>query len=463
MSSAQRHLRGSFRDPSGFVFKRDGIVYRQVQESYADRYRRLIDSGLYDALVEQGLLLAHEEASVEGVSEGCYRVLRPRQLGFISYPYEWSMSQLRDAALATISIQEIALSYGMLLKDASAYNIQFVDGRPVLIDTLSFDLYRPGEPWVAYRQFCRHFLAPLALMSYVDLRTGMLLRLYIDGIPLDLASRMLPTRARLVPAILLHIIIHSGFQKRHGQVSGSDRAPVRAGSFPMNAMRGLVAGLRRAVERLASPTRKHEWTGYYEATNYSENAFSAKQRIVGEFIDEISPRTLWDLGANDGRFSELAARRGIATVAMDSDPTVVERCYAKARDEGNRFLHPILVDLTNPSPALGWAHEERLSLVERGPADAVMALALIHHLAIGNNVPLSYIAMYFAECGRFLIVEFVPKSDSQVRGMLAAREDVFPGYTRDGFEEGFGEPFTIRRREDIPESDRTMYLMERRW
>ncbi len=187
----------SFRDPSGFLFSRNGALYRQINRVYADDYDHLISSGLYDQLVKSGLLIPHREVSEKPVyPELAVKVIQPELVPFISYPYEWSFSQLKDAALATLAIQKRSIKAGMSLKDASAYNIQFINGKPTLIDTLSFEIYKEGKPWDAYRQFCQHFLAPLALMARVDVRLGQLLRVFIDGIPLDLASRLLPASTR---------------------------------------------------------------------------------------------------------------------------------------------------------------------------------------------------------------------------------------------------------------------------
>jgi len=448
---------GSFRDPSGFVFTREGELYRQVQTSYAPQFRRLIDSGLADALIGAGLLIPHRQTELVPAGEDGLLVIRPERVPFISYPYEWSFGQLRDAALATLRIAATALDYGMALKDASAYNIQFLDGKPLLIDTLSFDLYRPGEPWVAYRQFCQHFLAPLALMCYVDVRLSGLLRVHLDGIPLDLAAALLPRRARFNPLLYTHLFLHSRFQQRY---AGSESGKARLPAVGEMAVRGLIDSLRGAVAARRLPSQKGTWTNYYQETNYTTAGLEHKQQFVEEYLAAAPPATVWDLGANDGHFSRLASSRGMQTVAFDGDPLVVEACYRRCAAEGDRHLLPLTLDLANPSPALGWAHTERASLLERGPADLVMALALIHHLAIGNNVPLPDIAAFLRRCGRRLIVEFVPREDSQVRRLLAAREDIFTDYTRAGFEAAFATHFAIRRVEPIRDSQRLLYLMD---
>jgi hypothetical protein len=456
-------LGASFRDPSGFVFEREGTLYRQVNRSYAADYDQLLSSGLYDALVERGLLVAHDEVSVAPTGRGDpYRIIRPRRVPFVSYPYEWCFGELKDAALATLEIQQIALDFGMTLKDASAYNIQVDQGRPVFIDTLSFEVYREGTPWVAYRQFCQHFLAPLALIVYRDAGCGQLSRVELDGVPLSLARSLLPARAWLRIQLFLHIWLHAGFQRRFEGAASEDAATPKHRPLSRKNLDNLLAGLRSACAGLDWKPQGTEWADYYEGDSYTDEGDEDKAAVVGSHLDRVGPAEVWDLGANTGRFSRIASERGIYTVSFDVDPACVERNYREARRSKETRLLPLVMDLVNPSPALGWAHEERSSLAERSPADLVMALALIHHIAISNNVPLTRIASYFALLAEHLIIEFVPKSDPKVKILLATREDVFPTYTQEGFEEAFSEFFEILDVHPVKGSDRTIYLMRRR-
>ena len=455
-SSAQ--LPSSFRDPSGFLFRQDGVIYRQVNLVYKDNYDHLTDSGLYQALVDDNLLIPHDEVDIEPpVSELAYKVIKPDPIPFISYPYEWCFSQLRDAALTTLKVQRKALDFGMSLRDSSAYNIQFKNGRPLFIDTLSFGKYCEGEPWVAYRQFCQHFLAPLTLMSYKDIRLSQLLCIYIDGLPLDLTGCLLPWRTRLKLSLLSHIHLHARSQKHF-----ADKA-VNVGQQRMSryAFLGILNSLESTVEKLKWQAGGTEWADYYQDTNYSPQAFEHKKTIVAGFLDRVRPATVWDLGANVGIFSRLASDRGIPTVSFDVDPAAVEKNYLDCVARGDTSIIPLVIDLTNPSPGIGWENTERMSLKERGPADAVLALALVHHLAISNNVPFSRIAGFLSDISRWLIIEFIPKTDSQVQRLLATREDIFPDYAQEAFEKEFGKLFNITDTVPIKDSQRTLYLMQR--
>jgi ribosomal protein L11 methylase PrmA len=452
----------SFRDPSGYLFWRGGELYRFVHPSYADNYRALVESGLSAELADAGLLVRHEEVEPRLVgAPGAFRVLRPELIPFVSYPYEWSFGQLRDAALLTLEIQRRALRRGLWLKDASAYNVQFRGSRPIFIDSLSFEVYPEGRPWVAYQQFCRHFLAPLALMSYRDADLGRLSRLHVDGVPLELAVRLLPARTALRPSLLLHLHAHARFIRRHGADAGEAGGRGR-GALGKAGLEGLIASLEGAVRGLAYHPGETEWGDYYAATNYSEAAHAHKQELVAAFVDRVKPATVWDLGANTGLFSRIAARKGCITVAFDLDPAAVEQNYRACAREPELPLTPLVMDLRNPSADLGWGGRERRSLAARGPADLVLALALLHHLAIGNNVPLDQVAEYLARLGRHVVLEFAAKTDSQVRRLLATREDVFPDYSREGVERAFGKSFRVLEDVAVGESERRLYLLAAR-
>lgn len=452
-------LSASFRDPSGFLFSRNGILYRQINRTYSNDYARLMDSGLYAKLIKLGLLIPHAESDQDSVeSETAFKVIQPERAPFISYPYEWSFSQLKDAALATLSIQKQAMKFDMSLKDASAYNIQFVRGKATLIDTLSFEVYKEGEPWIAYKQFCQHFLAPLALMSVRDVRLSQLLRVYIDGIPLDLASKLLPAKTKFNFGLLTHVHIHAGAQKRY-----SDKAVApRKGGMSKQALTGLIESLEATIKKLTWKPAGTEWGDYYENTNYVDSAFEHKKQLVKKWAAEKKPNLVWDLGGNTGVFSREAASSGAYTVSFDIDPAAVEQNYRTVKIKKEQNILPLLLDLTNPSPALGWDNTERDSFGARGPADMALALAVIHHLAISNNVPLTQLADFFAARCKWLVIEFVPKSDSQVKKLLTSREDIFPTYTLEGFESAFVERFNIHKAESVRDSERMLYLMERK-
>lgn len=448
-------LPSSYRDPSGFVYLEKGVIYRQVNFSYKDDYDRLIQSGLYRNLTEAKLLLPHKE--IKPVPGAAYKIIEPQQIAFIFYPYEWCFSQLKAAALTTLEIQLRAVKYSMLLKDASAYNIQFVDSQPVLIDSLSFATYKSGEPWIAYRQFCQHFLAPLALMSYQDANWGQFLRNFIDGIPLPLASKILPKKTWAKIGLLTHIHLHAKSQTHWA----AREATVKKRQMSQTALIALIESLHSTIRDLKPPVAAGEWVEYDKTRSYTRTHLD-KQKIVVQFLKGKKYQTIWDLGANTGALSRAVASFAQLVVAIDNDPAVVEKNYQLCQKLREYRVLPLVVDLTNPSPGLGWENKEWMSLQERGPADMVLALALIHHLAIVKNIPLSYISQFLRHVSSRLIIEFVPKTDPQVKEMLAYREDIFSHYSQTDFERQFQKHFRILKRKPLAQSQRLLYLMERK-
>lgn len=452
-------LAGSFRDPSGFLFLYNNVIHRQINSLYQPDYDLLMESGLYKKLVDQELLVPHHEADIPPAEESvAYKVIKPENIPFISYPYEWCFSQLKSAAATTLLIQKIALEFGMTLKDASAYNIQFRKGKPVLIDTLSFEKYQEGKPWVAYRQFCQHFLAPIALMAMNDVRLNQLSRIFIDGIPLDLASALLPKRSMLKFGILSHIHLHAKSQKYFGD----KKVKSAAHGMSKTSLVAIIDSLETTIRHINWKPEGTEWGNYYKDTNYTSEGIEHKKRIVAGFLDETSPATFWDLGANTGVFSRIASDRGLQTIAYDIDPAAVEKNHLQVVKNGEENILPLLMDLSNPSAGIGWGSEERMSLIQRGPADTVFALALIHHLAISNNVPFHKLAAFFNNICRSLIIEFVPKDDSQVSRLLLTRDDIFTDYNQENFEYEFNKFFIIKKSVKISDSQRILYLMTRR-
>jgi hypothetical protein len=274
---------------------------------------------------------------------------------------------------------------------------------------------------------------------------------------LDLAALLLPTRAKGKPGLMMHVRMHSSSQRRHG----ANEMPSDVKRFSRRALEGIVESLRRTIESLPDPKGRSEWRNYYsESDHYSEGASQKKEAVVTRWLDQLAPSSVWDLGTNTGRFSRLASSRGIETVAFDSDPFCIDEVYRISRRESDTHLSAVVSDLTNPSSGVGWANEERQSLEQRGPADLVMALALIHHLAIAENIPLPMIVDQLARFGRAVILEFVPKEDVKVRQLLRDREDIFDAYTQQMLEVALSRRFLIVDQEPLGDSGRTLYLLE---
>ena len=300
-------------------------------------------------------------------------------------------------------------------------------------------------------------MAPLALIAYKDLSLGQLSRLYIDGVDLNLASKLLPASSKLNFSLLTHIHLHAKSQKHY-----ADKKITPTRKISKQSLLALIDSLESAIKKIKFPHANTEWGEYYSFTNYSEEAFDYKKELVEKFLKEIKPNNVWDLGGNTGIFSRLASDQGIPTICFDIDLIAVEKNYLYSKKNKEKHILPLFLDLTNPSPNIGWANAERDSWQKRGPADTLMALALIHHLAISNNLPFDKIASYFSQLGQNLIIEFVPKGDSKVDKLLATREDIFDKYDKENFEKEFSRYFEIKQSKNIAESKRTLYLMTKK-
>lgn len=446
---------GSYRDPAGFVFEVDGVLLRHVDLSFAEELDALHRTGLYDELAGEGRLVSHEFQPAE-VSPGAHAVLRPERVPFVSYPYEWSFSQLRDAALLTLDVQRRALARGMILRDASAFNVQWRGVEPVFIDTLSFGRYRPGQPWYAYRQFCEHFLNPLALMSRLDVRLSLLLRDFPDGIPMGLASRLLGAASWLRPGLAFHVHLHARLQDRYADREQAGSGP--GGAVSLRTLQRMADHLAALVESFGWRPEGTSWAGYADLHNYSGAGLHSKAAVVRDFLARLRPASVWDLGANTGEYSRISAGEGRHVLAVDGDPGAVELSYRALKKERFPGVLPLVMDLLNPSPGLGWEHRERGSLAERGPADVVLGLALVHHLCLAGNVPLERVARFFRSVGRAAVVEFVPPGDGQVERLLSHRSAPPHRYDREEFERSFARWFRLEGRREVEESERAVYL-----
>jgi hypothetical protein len=444
----------SFRDPAGFVIEDEGIFKRVVTPRGVEHYRRYMESGLHAELVQNHLVLDHFEAQPLERPD-CSELLIPEQIPYISYAYEWTFDQLRDAALLTLEVQERALARGMTLKDASSFNVQFRGSTPVFIDTLSFEILREA-PWVAYEQFCRQFYAPLALISYCSPHLGRYLQVDLEGLPLRLVSRLLPASSLLRSGPLLHILLHARAQAKNPasnlEHQGRSAADVR----------NLVASLRRAIMALRPPRYAKGWTEYYpDGAFYSAQAQASKRCGALSLAERAQASRVFDLGANTGLYAKELAERGATCIAFDSDPGCVSQLYLEQRGRPGSRILPLVIDLVNPSPALGFGLNATLGMFERGEAGLVLCLGLLHHLRITANLPLGRVAEVLARLGRWLLIEFVPLTDPAVR-TLTRRIDDFADLHPEAFLAAFRSRFVLQGAAAVADTDRVLYLFERR-
>lgn len=445
----------SYRDPSGFLFYKSGILYRQVNKFFQNDFEKFIDSGLYDHLVGKEILIPHQviNDNLTG-SEDWFQTLQPQFIPFISYSYEWCFDMLRDAALLTLEAAKEAMNSQMMLKDASAYNVQWHNGKMMFIDTLSFESYDEQAPWIAYRQFCEHFLAPLALMHYLKEPLQNLLIGYPDGVPLSVAKKMLPLKSKFN----LHTSLHIHLQ---ASVAAKSKASVQGKPFTRQKMNNLLRSLEEGIRSFSLSKPSGVWSNYYEEANQRDEYVTNKKQILSSWLDQLSINSVFDAGANEGEFSELAVKKAQLVISADFDHFSVNKLYKKLKEKNNSKILPLVIDLSNPSPASGVNNEERASFLERTRVELVLALALIHHLAIGRNIPFEAIAKMLSGLGAYLIIEFVPKEDEKIQLMLSQKKDVYYWYNEENFKTAFSKFFTISDHCKVGTTNRNLYLMRK--
>ncbi|HEX5541807.1 MAG TPA: class I SAM-dependent methyltransferase [Micromonospora sp.] len=460
---------GSFRDPANRVFYLGGQVLRGLGPQAADDWRALSATEFFPPLLAAGKVCGSEpaEPTVAAAGGGEWAmVLRHERIPFVSYPYEWSFTMLRDAALLHLDILRAAVPAGFITKDGSAYNLQWRGVEPVFIDVGSFERARDGEPWAGYRQFCQTLLYPLMLQAHLGLDFQPWLRARIDGVETAQMRRLFSGARRFYPGVFKHVHMHDALQSRYAAAgTGAVREQLRDAGFSQQLLLTTLRALEKLVRRLDwSPPASH-WSDYHETCSYSDEDRQRKQVFVDSVLAQAgAPRLVLDLGANDGTYARLAARHAQYVVAVESEPAVVDQLYQKLRAEGERRILPLVMDLADPSNGGGWRGIERASFARRAEADMVLALALIHHLAIGRNVPLAEVLDWLfgllpAGPRARLVVEFVHPEDPMAQRLLANKPaDLFPDYRREEFERLLGQRCRIVRREQLPSGTRTLYV-----
>ena len=444
----------SLRDPAGFVFHEHGRVRRAVTQYGLPHVRAVRATGLIDRLTAAGRLLPEEEIAtcLDGHPEVGLVLEHPR-LPFVSYPYEWPVRALRAAALLHLDIQIEALDAGVMLTDASAYNVQFVGARPVFIDHLAFRPYVEGELWAGHRQFCEQFLHPLLLQSLFGVGFHGWYRGRLDGIPGEDLARLLRWRHKLQWNVFANVVLPARLQRWAGRPRAERR--ISRARMPRAGLRQMLASLRRWVARLEPRGLEPTTWAAYDAM-VPENESLAIAAFVEEFVRRVAPRLLWDLGCNAGRYGEASLRAGAGyVVGLDSDSGALDRAFTRAEDRQLDLL-PLLVDLVNPSPNQGWRGTERESLTARGRPDAVLAIAVVHHIAIARNVPLDEVVVWLTTLAPEGVIGFVPHTDGRAQALFRGRDDIFRTYTFETFVSLLSARARIVRQEFIPGGGRAL-------
>lgn len=448
----------SFRDPSGYVFIEDNKVKRVINPIYFEQYKSLTDSGFYKTLFDKKYLIPHQEVS----KTDSEITIEASKIPFINYPYEWSFLQYKHAALLTLKIQKLCLENNFILKDASAFNITFHEGKPIFIDTLSFDFYQENNPWLAYKQFIMHFLGPLVLTKYFGQDHLKTLSQNLEGISLQKLSKLLPFKSYLSPTILTNIHLLAKYDKKYE----SDKKTVNNNLSKASHIK-LLDGLYDFISNL-SVDEKTEWDHYYNQINYDNVAYQFKKEVVKNWFLAIKGKSLIDIGGNDGTFSRELNDLAKLIIVADVDPNAVEQNYKQVLKIKEKMILPIVADVLNPSANYGFNNEERFSFIDRvkdSHLDGCLALAVIHHITLSGNIPFSLSAQFFSKMAPNLLIEFPKRSDSWVQFLLDSKREFknhFDFYNEENFEKEYSVYFEIINKQKIASSERILYSLKRR-
>lgn len=448
----------SFRDYHSIICYENDVIKRLIHKDYLPHYLQLINSGLYNCLIEKKLLVVHKE-NTSNLNPDYPIELVPDKVPFISYPYEWTFNQLKDAAILTLEINRISLEHGMILKDASAFNIQFIGPNPIFIDTASFVKFEEGQAWLAYQQFCRHFLAPLALSHYGDIQLRKLILSNIDGISLDLCKKMLPLKSCFNSGIFLHIWLNALGQKPTKRQRENKKLLFTQSKQKLLAVQ---ENLLSTIKSLNSQHYKSQWTDYYENTNYTKNGENQKEKYLYLMTKSLNISSILDLGANEGRYSRLLAKHVDFVLSTDYDEMAIAKNYNIAKAEAIENLQTLHLNIVNPTPAIGFVNQERKSFLERVGIDLVLALALVHHLSITHDLSFEQLARQLAQMGKYLIIEFPPREDEKVIIIAHGKPNQYKNYHRENFEAAFGKFYHLKSSQTIHENNRILYCYERK-
>jgi hypothetical protein len=456
---------GSFRDRTSRVFYSDGAVHRALNEQAFKEWESLSSRNFFRRFTDEQKIIGTKLSDASDYPEillagTCSAILRHERIPFISYPYEWSFGMLKDAALLQTELLLAALEEDMILKDSSAFNFQWTGARPVFIDIPSFMDLQPGEPWVGYRQFCQMFLYPLMLQAYKDIPFQPLIRGNIDGFEPEDFNKLMSFRDLFRAGVFLHVALHAKAQLKYAATDKDIRKGLRAGGFSKALIKRNIEGLDKVIRGISWERVRSQWSHYDKEHSYSDAEHEVKKAFVRKVVASRPWELVWDLGCNVGTFSRIASENARTVVSCDTDHLAIEYFYQELKKEGNTKILPLVCNVANPSPNLGWRGLERKTMQERGTPDLTLCLALIHHLVISANIPLREFITWLAQLKTALIIEFVTKQDPMVQKLLLNKNDNYNDYEIGYFEKCLSEFFTIIKQETVKEGKRILYYAE---
>jgi 2-polyprenyl-3-methyl-5-hydroxy-6-metoxy-1,4-benzoquinol methylase len=470
----------SFRDPDGCCFAWGKRILRVVNPTALAEIEPFLASATAAQFVTRQQLVPTRKLSAGEVGElrqtesfeelarryEMGAVLEHERVDFPSYPYEWPPEMLYAAGMLTLDLAQACLAEGYGLKDATPYNVLFRGSKPVFIDVLSFERRHPGDPvWKPHAQFCRTFLLPLLAYKYWGVRPADVFTKRRDGFETNEVYRFCGPLRKFLPPFLTQVSLPTWLSRRGVEKSIYRDHILQNHEQARFVLESLFNRLRRALQRVEpKPGRRTVWSDYKDFCSYTEANFSAKEEFVNAALAEFKPSRVLDVGSNTGHFSDLAARAGAQVVAIDSDLNCVGTLWRQAQEQNQNIL-PLVLDLCRPSAAKGWRNRECASFLERatGAFDAVLMLAVLHHLLVTERIPLNEVLDLVAELTTgLLIIEFVGPGDEMFQTIARGREHLHVDLTPAAFEAACRQRFEIVRAKQLDSTYRRLYLLKKR-
>ena len=452
---------GSFRDPSGRVFYKNNRVFRSLSKNGAKRFEFLKKNNLLEDLIKKEYLINSKEC-LENINNlqinYKYKILEHEKINFISYPYEWTFTQLKDAAIFHLDLQLYLLEKNAKLIDASAYNIQFKKNKPIFIDLLSIDEYKEGEYWYAHKQFCENFLNPLVLSSKKGINFNNWFRGNLEGISTSDIYSVLSFFDFVSPTLFFHIFLLNKFdEKTKIDPDIINKKISTAKKLTKKSYSNILVQLKNYITNLKNKKKISSWGNYSDTNTYKFDEEQKKINLINNFVDRNNIKFLVDFGCNDGKYSKYAAnQKNIEVVGIDFDLNALDRAFVDSKNNKSNFF-PIFLDFSNPSSNLGWNNKERKSFKDRVNFDSMIALAVIHHLVIAKNIPIEDAIKWLTSFAPKGLIEFVPKDDPTVKIMLKLKGDIFPEYNEENFQNILSKHCIIKNITKITSSERKIY------
>ncbi|NGX28324.1 MAG: Ribosomal protein L11 methyltransferase [Candidatus Anoxychlamydiales bacterium] len=466
----------SFRDPAGSLFKHKNKIFRFINPSYENEFNETITSENIKKLIENGYISAFNKLKKDEIQnllkDEIFKnifekfksniILEHTVIDFANYPYEWSATQLFDSATLTLNLFEKVIDENLSLKDATPYNIIFENAKPVFVDLLSFEKKDPKDPiWLAYSQFVKTFLLPLFMNKFRSMPIHKVFLSNIDGLEIDDCLK----HTSVFNPISYSLIKLPHFLSRFAKEKHYQTKKMQNPNLAKFILKRLIKKTKKRLNALKPKTNiTSSWSEYMDTQkHYDKKDFSIKESFISDVMERQNPKKVLDVGCNTGHFSIIAAKMGAKVISIDYDPVVIDLLYTIAKNENLNIL-PLVVNISKPTPSIGWKNLEYQSFLKRADnyAELTFMLALIHHLQVTDRIPLFEIAAIANTLTKDgLVIEYVDPKDPMFIKIVRGRENLHLDININSFKKTFEDFFSIEKEQKINETRSVFYMRKK--